>query len=73
MPKEWTVVHQGPGGTEGSPGYYVSSRKVGIFGAGKPIDAGRFNTKHEADAFVAEHKGRDDSVTHLEREAAEAR
>ena len=73
MPKEWSVVQQGPGGTEGPPGYRVSSRKVGIFGAGKPIDAGMFNTREEADAFVTEHRGRDDSVTHIAAETAEAR
>ena len=73
MPKEWTVLHQGAAGTEGAPGYYVSSRKVGIFGSGKPADAGRFDTKEEADAFVATHKGIDDSMTHIERPAVDAR
>src|ERR1043165_3333189 len=35
MPKEWTVIHQPAAATDGGPGYYVESRKVGIFGSGK--------------------------------------
>jgi len=75
MPKEWTIVHQPDrtgGGPEG-PGYYVSSRKVGIFGSGKPVNAGRFDTSEEADAFVAQHKGLDDSVAHTEMEVEASR
>jgi hypothetical protein len=74
MPKEWTVLHQ-PAAETGQvadrPRYYVSIRKVGIFGSGKPVDAGRFQTREEADAFVAQHMGRDDSVTHVEPQVAQ--
>ena len=66
MPKEWTIIHQPAAATDGGPGYYVESRKVGIFGSGKPVNAGRFQTREEADGFVAQHQGRDDSITHME-------
>jgi len=72
MPKEWTILHQSAVGT-GRSGYRVSSRKMGIFGAGKPLDAGTFDTREEAEAFVAQHRRLDDSVMHSEGEEMDAR
>jgi len=67
MPKEWIVLHQaGVGNAASGGGYQVSSRKVGILGTRRPVEAGTFDTKAEADAFVAHHKGVDDSVSHIE-------
>ena len=69
MPKEWTVVRDQITAGRGADGpmYSVSARKVGIFGSGKPVDAGRFATRDEADTYVAQHRGVDDSVTHIEQ------
>jgi hypothetical protein len=72
MPKEWIILHQSTVGT-GRSGYRVLSRKMGIFGAGRPRDAGTFDTKEEAEAFVAQHCRLDDSVTHGEGQEADAR
>ena len=67
MPKEWTILHQTAETDRArGPAYQVSSRRVGVFGSRKAVDAGRFDTREEADAFVAQHRGLDDSVSHIE-------